>query len=114
AHRPRVSVSVGESCEASVAGEPASCPGCGAPLARHEEIRRMPHEVVLTFVAHAEDYLAAGPGKQAALAFMAGAFIAFGAALSVVITVGIHATGVAELVLGVGFTAGFALVILSG
>ena len=74
----------------------------------------MPGQVVLTFVEHAEDYLKASLGKQMALAFMAGAFITFGAMLSVVLTVGVKPLGIAELVLGLGFTAGFALVILSG
>ena len=74
----------------------------------------MPRQVVLTFIEHAEDYLKASLGKQMALAFMAGAFITFGAMLSVVLTVGVKPVGIAELVLGLGFTAGFALVILSG
>jgi formate transporter len=74
----------------------------------------MPHQVVLTFVEHAEDYLKASFGKQLALAFMAGAFITFGAMLSVVLTVGLNPMGIAELVLGLGFAAGFVMVILSG
>ncbi len=75
------------------------------------DIRRLPKEV---FVDHAEEYLAAGPGKQLALAFMAGSFIAFGAMLSIAITVGVEPEGLFKLLLGVGFTAGFTLVILSG
>jgi formate transporter len=74
----------------------------------------MPHQVVLTFVEHAEDYLKASLGKQLALAFMAGAFITFGAMLSVALTVGVKPMGIAEAVLGLGFTAGFVMVILSG
>jgi len=78
------------------------------------DIRRLPKEVVLAFVDHAGEYLAAGPGKQLALAFMAGSFIAFGAMLSIAITVGVEPEGLFKLLLGVGFTAGFSLVILSG
>lgn len=109
-----MAISVCEECGAAFRGEPERCPECEAPIGRHDEIRRLPSEVVVAFVEHAEDYLAATPGRQLALAFMAGSFICFGAMLSVVLTVGIGASGPAELVLGLGFTAGFALVILSG
>ncbi|MDH3226669.1 MAG: formate/nitrite transporter family protein, partial [Thermoleophilia bacterium] len=78
------------------------------------DIRRLPREVVLGFSAHAEEYLTAGARKQMALAFAAGAFIAFGAALSVFLTVGVAPEGVSRLLLGLGFSAGFVLVILSG
>jgi len=78
------------------------------------DIRRLPREVVLAFVDHAQEYLAAGPGKQLALAFMAGSFIGFGAMLSIEITVGVTPDGLSKLLLGLGFTAGFSLVILSG
>jgi formate transporter len=74
----------------------------------------MPREVVVAFVEHAEEYLAASPGKQLALALMAGAFIGFGAMVSIAITVGVTPEGVSKLLLGLGFTAGFSLVILSG
>ena len=94
------------------AGE--ECPECGASLERRGDIRRLPREVVLAFVAHAEEYLEAGPRKQAVLAFAAGSFIAFGAMLSVVLTIGVTTPGIARLLLGLGFSAGFTLVILSG
>jgi formate transporter len=74
----------------------------------------MPRDVVLTFVEHAEDYLKASVGKQLALAFMAGGFITFGGMLSIALTVGVTPVGISELVLGIGFTAGFVMVILSG
>jgi formate transporter len=109
-----MSITVCENCESAVAGDTSTCPVCGAAEAPPGEIRRLPHEVVLTFIEHARDFVTASPGKQVALAFTAGAFITFGAALSVVLTVGIKTPGVAELMLGVGFSAGFALVILSG
>ncbi len=78
------------------------------------DIRRLPREVVLAFVDHAQEYLAARAGKQLALAFMAGSFIGFGAMLSVELTVGVTPEGLSKLLLGLGFTAGFSLVILSG
>lgn len=78
------------------------------------DVRRLPREVVLAFVDHAQEYLAAGPTRQFALAFMAGSFIAFGAMVSIVITVGVQPEGIFKLLLGLGFTAGFSLVILSG
>jgi formate/nitrite transporter len=102
-------------CGTAVRGQVEECPQCGAPqTGPAEDIRRMPRDVVLTFVQHAEDYLKASVGKQLALAFMAGAFITFGGMLSVALTVGVKPLGISELVLGAGFTAGFALVILSG
>jgi len=101
-------------CGTAVRGEHAVCPECGAEQPPPEDIRRMPHQVVLTFVEHAEDYLKSSLGKQLALAFMAGAFITFGAMLSVALTVGLKPMGIAEAVLGLGFTAGFVMVILSG
>lgn len=84
------------------------------PGAARSDIRRLPREVVRGFLDHAEEYLDAGPRKQAVLAFAAGAFIAFGATLSVFLTVGVTPDGVARLLLGLGFAAGFTLVILSG
>ena len=74
----------------------------------------MPQEVVQGFLEHAEELLGAGPSKQAVLAFMAGSFITFGAVLSVVLTIGIEQDGLSRLLLGLGFSVGFALVILSG
>lgn len=94
------------------AGE--GCPECGASFDQRGDIRRLPREVVFGFVQHAEEYLEAGPRKQAVLAFAAGSFIAFGAMLSVVLTIGITTPGIARLLLGLGFSAGFTLVILSG
>ncbi len=90
------------------------CPDCGGQVEGRGDIRRLPREVVLGFVTHAEEYLEAGSRKQAVLAFAAGSFIAFGAMLSVVLTIGITTPGLARLLLGIGFSAGFTLVILSG
>lgn len=98
-------------------GEPFegdSCPHCGRPAAERGDLRRLPAEVVVAFVEHAHAFLAAGPWRQAVLAVAAGSFISFGAMLSVALTVGVDVPGVARLLLGLGFTAGFTLVILSG
>ena len=94
--------------------EPAICPGYGEALGPRGDIRWLPQEVVLGFVDHAEELLAGTALKQATLAFAGGSFIAFGAMLSVVLTVGIEQEGLARLLLGLGFAAGFTLVILSG
>ena len=101
-------------CGSEVPGGTPACPDCGAEQSERGDIRRLPHEVVLSFVHHAEEFLAAGTVKQAALAFAGGSFIAFGALLSVFLTMGIEQEGLSRLLLGVGFSAGFILVILSG
>jgi len=101
-----------EDCGEAYSGD--TCPHCGKPTPPRGEIRRLPREVVLAFVEHAEEYLAAGPRRQAVLAFAAGSFIAFGAMLSIVFTVGVEVPGIARLLLGLGFAAGFTMVILSG
>ena len=48
------------------------------------------------------------------MAFAAGSFIAFGAVLSVALTTGVESIGISRLLLGLGFAAGFIMVILSG
>lgn len=90
------------------------CPRCGKAAHERGDVRRLPREVVLTFVEHAQEFLAAGPWRQAVLAFAAGSFIGFGAMLSIVLTVGVDVPGLARLLAGLGFAAGFTLVILSG
>ena len=101
-----------DGCGETFEGDP--CPHCGRPAAERGDLRRLPAEVVVAFVEHAHAFLAAGPWRQAVLAVAAGSFIGFGAMLSVVLTVGVDVPGVASLLLGLGFAAGFALVILSG
>ncbi len=103
-----------DDCHEPILGAPAACPYCGKPVRERGDVRRLPREVVLSFVEHAEGFLAAGPRRQAVLAFAAGSFIGFGAMLSIVLTVGVEPPGIARLLLGLGFAAGFTLVILSG
>jgi formate transporter len=107
-----VALAICDDCDEPFIG--AACPTCGRPTAERGDIRRMPREVVLGFVEHAETFLAAGPRKQAVLAFAAGSFIGFGAMLSIALTVGIEPAGLSRLLLGLGFASGFTLVILSG
>ncbi len=109
-----MAIAICESCGDAFRGDPSACPSCGSSLTPRGDIRRLPQEVVLGFVDHAEEFLAATAWKQAALAFAGGAFIAFGAMLSVVLTVGIEQEGLARLLLGIGFAGGFTMVVLSG
>ncbi len=48
------------------------------------------------------------------MAFTAGSFITLGAVLSVALSVSVEPIGVSRLLLGLGFSAGFIMVILSG
>lgn len=107
-------ISICETCGAAFDERDEVCPGCGAPRPSRGEIRRLPHEVVLQFLEHAEEFLTSGPLRQLALALAAGSFIAFGAALSVVLTLEVEPAGLSRLLLGLGFSVGFILVILSG
>lgn len=109
-----MAVGICESCLTPFRGEPSVCPACDHPVTPRGDFRRLPQEVVLAFVDHAEEFLAASPLKLMVLAFAAGSFIAFGAMLSIVLTLGVETAGVRSLLLGVGFAAGFSLVILSG
>lgn len=109
-----MSLHICDDCHQPFRGQASACPHCGEPLPERGDIRRLPREVVLSFVEHADGFLAAGPWRQAVLAFAAGSFIGFGAMLSIVLTIGVEPPGIALLLLGLGFAAGFALVILSG
>ena len=107
-------MSICETCGSPLQSENTTCEGCGEPVSLRGEIRRLPHEVVLSFLEHAEELLASSPLRQAVLAFVAGSFITFGAVLSVALTTGVESIGFSRLLLGLGFSAGFVLVILSG
>ena len=109
-----MSIDICESCGSAFRESGERCPDCGAPLPTRGDIRRLPHEVVHEFLEHAEEFFAAGPLRQLALAFAAGSFITFGAVLSVALTVDVEPVGLSRLLLGIGFAAGFIIVILSG
>ena len=89
-------------------------PGLRGAIGPRGEIRRLPYEVVLGFVEHAQELLASSPLKQVVLSVVAGSFIAFGAVLSVALTTDLDSNGLSKLLLGLGFSAGFVMVILSG
>ncbi len=109
-----MAINVCETCGSAFRAHGEACPDCGVPLPERGEIRRLPQAVVLQFLDHAEEFLTAGPIRQLALAFAAGSFITFGAVLSVALTVDVDSIGFSRLLLGLGFSAGFILVILSG
>ena len=109
-----MAIDICETCGCTFHKHGETCPDCGAHLADRGEIRRLPHDVVLRFLDHAEEFFAAGPLRQLILAFAAGSFITFGAVLSVALTVDVDSVGISRLLLGLGFSAGFILVILSG
>ena len=81
-------ITICETCGSVFRGDRDTCESCGESVPPRDEIRRLPHEVVLSFLEHAEELLASSPLRQAVLAFVAGSFIAFGAVLSVAPTTG--------------------------
>ena len=107
-------ITICQACGTAFRGEGGTCVGCGEPIPSSGEIRRLPHEVVLSFLEHAEEFLVSSPPRQLVLALAAGSFITFGAVLSVALTTGVEPTGLSRLLLGLGFSAGFVMVILSG
>ena len=107
-------VSICETCGSAFRGDTDPCPNCGGSIGPRGEIRRLPHEVVLSFLEHAEELLSSSPMRQVVLSVVAGSFIAFGAVLSVALTTDVESIGLSRLLLGLGFSAGFVLVILSG
>lgn len=109
-----MSVDICETCGAAFHGRHESCPDCGANLPDSGEIRRLPHEVVHQFLAHAEEFLTSSPLRGLALSFAGGAFITFGAALAVSLTVEVDSFGVSGLLLGLGLSVGYIMVMLSG
>lgn len=63
---------------------------------------------------HSLSFLELSPSRQTLLAVCAGAFVAFGAILSVVLSDGLSERGAARFMTGVGFAGGFSLVVLTG
>ncbi len=92
-----MTVSICETCSSPVNRESEACGNCGESVSPRDEIRRLPHEVVLSFLEHAEELLESSPLRQAVLAFVAGSFIAFGAVLSVALTTGVEIIGFSRL-----------------
>ena len=62
-----MTLSICETC-GSVVNTESESEKCGESLPPREDIRRLPHEVVLSFLDHAEELLESSPLRQAALA----------------------------------------------
>ena len=62
-----MTLSICETCGSVVNTESEGCEKCGESLPPREDIRRLPHEVVLSFLDHAEEILESSPLRQAAL-----------------------------------------------
>ena len=107
-------INICETCGSVSQGESGPCTNCGQSVSPPGEIRRLPHEVVLSFLEHAEELLSSSPLRQVVLSVVAGSFIAIGAVLSVALTTDVESIGLSRLLLRLGFSAGFVLVILSG
>ena len=54
-----------ETCGSPLQQESTACEDCGEPVSPRSDIRRLPHEVVLSFLEHAEQLLASSPLRQA-------------------------------------------------
>ena len=81
---------------------------------RKEPVGLQRHRILDNLDEHGEDLVHLCWVRVLVLGILAGSFIAFGAALSVVISEGDISPGPQKVLLSLGFTAGFGLVILSG
>eukprot|EP00761_Pharyngomonas_kirbyi_P003238 gb/GECH01003242.1/.p1 GENE.gb/GECH01003242.1/~~gb/GECH01003242.1/.p1 ORF type:complete len:443 (+),score=43.38 gb/GECH01003242.1/:1-1329(+) len=79
-----------------------------------QDIRRTDLEIISAFKEHVGKFLDMNILKQILLSIVAGMFITVGAMLSIVLSADIDQKGFEELLLGIGFAVGFALVIVSG
>eukprot|EP00968_Pinguiococcus_pyrenoidosus_P009389 scaffold733_cov267-Pinguiococcus_pyrenoidosus.AAC.12 len=77
------------------------------------DIRRTPVEVLVKMARNANEHLERHFVVQLLLAVVAGSFVAFGAGLSVFLAAEVESTGPRNLLLGIGFAAGFFLVVNS-
>ncbi|MFD2216755.1 MULTISPECIES: formate/nitrite transporter family protein [Metabacillus] len=82
----------------------------------HEPSRQYfnPAQIVHNFSQKGRDHLNRKTSSQFILSLQAGAFMAFGAAFSILLSMGIDIKGVSHLMAGVGFATGYAMVFLSG
>ncbi|WP_269217414.1 formate/nitrite transporter family protein [Metabacillus sp. B2-18] len=82
----------------------------------HEPSRQYfnPAQIVHNFSQKGRDHLNRKTSSQFILSLQAGAFMAFGAAFSILLSMGIDIKGVSHLMAGIGFATGYAMVFLSG
>ncbi|WP_226671154.1 formate/nitrite transporter family protein [Metabacillus litoralis] len=82
----------------------------------HEPSRQyfIPAQIVHNFSQKGRDHLNRKTNSQFILSLQAGAFMAFGAAFSVLLSMGIDIKGLSHLMAGLGFATGYAMVFLSG
>jgi formate transporter len=73
-----------------------------------------PAQIVEYFIEEGKASLQITTLAQFILSFMAGSFIAFGALGSVLLSMNVHTPGVYNLLSGIGFAIGYAMIFLSG
>ncbi|MDQ0484657.1 formate/nitrite transporter family protein [Guptibacillus hwajinpoensis] len=73
-----------------------------------------PAQIVETFIAKGESHSARPLNRQFILSILAGAFVTFGAIFSVLIALGVETQGIHNLLAGIGFVTGYAIVFISG
>ncbi len=74
----------------------------------------IPSQIVHSFSQKGRDHLNRKMPSQFILSLQAGAFMAFGAAFSILLSMGIDIKGLSHLMAGLGFATGYAMVFLSG
>lgn len=79
-----------------------------------KDIKRNTKQVLMTMVFHATENIQLPWWDQLLRGILGGAYIAFGAALSVFFSQGIEQRGIETLMTGLGFVIGFGFVILTG
>ncbi|MFK3961369.1 formate/nitrite transporter family protein [Guptibacillus hwajinpoensis] len=73
-----------------------------------------PAQIVETFIAKGESHSDRPLNRQFILSILAGAFVTFGAIFSVLIAMGVETEGLSNLLSGIGFVTGYAIVFISG
>ncbi|WP_369405180.1 formate/nitrite transporter family protein [Oceanobacillus picturae] len=73
-----------------------------------------PSQVMETFSEKGKEHLDTNMPSQFILSLKAGSFMTFGALFSVLLAIGIDAKGITYLLQGLGFTAGYLMVFVSG
>lgn len=74
----------------------------------------IPAQTVDKFSEKGRDHLDRSASSQFILSLQAGAFMAFGAAFSILLSMGIHSQGLFNFMAGLGFATGYAIVFISG